>query len=248
MMKKLGLALLLLPASLNVQAQSCPVNVPNDIHINDKQVALYQQGTAKVVIDENNQLFINGEKMDLDAAQKKAVEAYREHVQAYLPKMAELADDGVAVANDVVTELAASLGGEEAFAGTHALINQYSEQAKAKFYPEGQFVLPADIFSTVESDWRQEFEQAMKHVSAESMAAMFAALTAEMKDGELNFTEFQQKMLDLKTRMQTTITERSKVVAKQADEVCGDVKALAEEEQKLQTLIPELKNYPMFKI
>ncbi|GHA52099.1 YggN family protein [Photobacterium aphoticum] len=247
-MKKTFLALLLFPFSLSVQAQSCPVNVPNDIHINPEHIAVYQQGQPKMLIDENNQLFINGEKMDLDVAQQKAIEAYREHVQAYLPKMAELADDGVSIANEVVNELSTTLGDKEAFAKTHALINQYSAQAKAKFYPEGEFVLPADIFSTVESDWRQEFETAMKHVSAESMAAIFAALSAEMKDGELNFTEFQKKMTDLKDRMQSTITEHSKDVAEQANDMCDSVKGLAEEEQQLQTIIPELKNYPMFEI
>ncbi|MGF1726984.1 YggN family protein [Photobacterium nomapromontoriensis] len=247
-MNKTLIALIFLPMSMGAFAQSCPVNVPNDIHIADDQVSIYQEGRAKLLIDDNNQLFINGKKIDLDVAQQQAMQAYSDHVKQYLPQMAAIADDGVLIAKDMIDELSASFDGNEAFAGANQLVKKYSEEAKQKFYKDGEFVMPADIFSTVDGQWKQDFEHAIKNVSAESMAGILAALSNEMKNGDLNFTEFQQKLSDLKTRMQTRIQERSGDVAEKANNLCDSIQGLAEEEKQLQHMIPELKNYPMFEI
>lgn len=74
-MKKVVLAGLLLSSS-SVWAQSCPVSVPNDIHVNDGKVSVYEAGKPKLVIDENNNVFIDGKKLDLNAMQQQAVAAY----------------------------------------------------------------------------------------------------------------------------------------------------------------------------
>ncbi|MGF1756677.1 YggN family protein [Photobacterium sagamiensis] len=246
-MKKILIGGLLL-SSASVFAQSCPVDVQNDIHINDGQVSVYQSGQPKMMIDEDNNIFINGKQLDLNAMQRRAVEAYSNGVQEYLPKMADIANDGVGIATDVLEEVSSSFDSKESFASVESLIDEYGKKAQEKFYQDGEFVMPADMFEDVDLSWKTEFEKAMKHVSVESMSGLFAALSDEMKNGEINFTELQSKFSELKARIEERIQARSGEISTKANDLCDSIKGLAEEEQQLHKAIPELKDYQMFEI
>lgn len=247
-MKKSIIALSLLACSTGSFAQSCPVNVPNDIHIAGEQVTVYQGGEPKLLINDENQLFINGKQVALSESQSQALEAYSEHVKSYLPQMAQLADDGASIAQEVIDELSAHFGESDAFSGAEQLVDEYSEKAKQKFYPDGEFVMPADVFQSMDSDWKQEFEEALKHISMESISGVIASLSADMKSGELSFSDFQTQLKELKQSLQDKIRQRSGEVAVQAGDVCESIEGLAEEEEQLQLIIPEMKDYQMFYI
>lgn len=247
LMKKVLVAGLLL-SSTSVYAQSCPVDVQNEIHIDGEQVSVYQEGQPKMLIDENNQVYINGKKVDLDAMQQRAVAAYSHGVKEYLPKMADIANDGVGIGGDILNEVSSSFDSKASFAKVEALIDEYGQKAHDKFYQNGEFVMPADMFQTVDTDWKQEFDQAMKHVSVESMSGLFAALSQEMKDGEINFTELQKKFSEMKARIEEKVRARSGEVSEKANELCDSIQGLAQEEKELHRTIPELKNYQMFEI
>lgn len=248
MMMKKTLAMCLLLAPAVSFAKSCPVDVQNDIHIAGEQVSVYQGGQPKMMIDENNQVFINGERLELDALQQKAIDAYSHGVKEYLPQMADIADDGVGIASDILNEVSARFDSKESFAKVESLIDDYSQKAHQKFYQDGEFVMPADIFSTVDADWKQEFEQAMKHVSMESLSGLFSALSQEMKNGELNFSELQQQFAELKASIEEKVRSRSGEVASKANDLCDSIKGLAEEEKELHRVVPALKDYQMFEI
>lgn len=246
-MKKLLIGVLLL-SSASVFAQRCPVEVQNEIHINNGQVSVYQEGQPKMMIDENNNVFINGKPLDLNAMQRRAVDAYRNGVQEYLPKVADLANDGVGIATDILEEVSASFDSKESFASVESWIDEYEKKARETFYQDGEFVMPTDMFADVDPSWKTEFDDAMKSVSVESMSALFAALSAEMKSGEMNFTELQRKFSELKRRIEEHIQTRSSDISEKANRLCDSVKGLAEEEQQLHNVIPELKDYQMFEI
>lgn len=247
-MNKLLLGTLLLSSS-SVFAQSCPVDVPNPIHIDKGNISVYEQGKPKLLIDNNNNVYINGEKVDLTAMQQKAVEAYSQNVQTYLPQMAQLAQEGVGMATDVLGEVANSFDSQDAFKNVDTLITQFGQQAHEKFYnQQGEFVMPADVFSNMDTNWKTEFESAMKQVSVQSIASLFAALSDEMKNGDLDFTQLQSKFVDLKTRLGEQMTQRSQQMKVKADSLCGSIEGLAEQEKQLQQVIPQLKDMPMFEI
>ena len=247
MMKK-TLAASLLLASTTAFAQSCPVDVQNDIHIAGEQVSVYQSGEPKMRIDENNQVYINGKRLELDEIQQKAVDAYSQGVKEYLPKMADIADDGVGIASDILNEVSARFDSKESFAKVETLIDDYSQKAQQKFYQGGEFVMPADMFENVDSDWKQEFEQAMKHVSIESLSGLFSALSQEMKNGELNFSELQEQFSELKVKIEEKVRARSGEITTKANDLCDSIKGLAEEEKELHRVVPALKDYQMFEI
>ncbi|PSU09090.1 DUF2884 domain-containing protein [Photobacterium gaetbulicola] len=247
-MKKSVIALSLAACSAGSFAQSCPVEVPNDIHIAGDQVAVYQGGKPRLLINQDNQLFIEGRQVALSDSQMQALQAYSEHVKSYLPQMAELADSGASIAQEVIDDLSAHFGNSDAFVGAEQLVDEYSAKAKQKFYPDGEFVMPADVFRSMDSGWKQELEEALKHISVESVSGMIASLSEEMKAGELSFSQFQTQLMALKQSLQDKVRQRSGEMAVQAGELCESIEGLAEEEQQLQQVIPELKDYQLFEI
>ncbi|MGF1684324.1 YggN family protein [Photobacterium minamisatsumaniensis] len=247
-MRIIVIAIPLLVTSFGLAAKTCPVAVPNDIHISSEQVSVYQDGVPKMMIDEQYQLFINGEKIELSELQQQALEVYSKNVQHYLPLMADIADDGADVANGILQEISASFDSQASFENVESLIQEYSDKARQKFYQDDEFVMPAHIFEVSDSDWKQEFEQALQHISLESISSLFAALSEEMKNGEINFSELQTKFSELKSRLQEQVHEQSGAVADKANELCDSIKDLAEDEKELQMIVPELAPYPMFEI
>ncbi|MEC6883710.1 DUF2884 family protein [Photobacterium piscicola] len=248
-MKKGLIGGLLLLSSGTVYAQSCPVDVPNPIHIDKGSVSVYEAGKPKLLIDDNNNLFINGQQVDLNAMQQKALTVYSDDMQTYLPQMAALAQQGTGLALAVLKDVSNSFDSQTAFAKVQALVNQLSEQAQHKFYnQQGEFVMPADVFTSMDTTWKTEFENAMQQVTVESISSVLAALADEMKNGDVDFSQMQTKFSQLKTQITDTMTQHSGEMKVKANDLCGSIEGLAKQEQQLQQIIPQLQNIPMFKM
>ncbi|MCD9538329.1 DUF2884 family protein [Photobacterium carnosum] len=240
---------LLLLSSSTVYAQSCPVDVPNPIHIDKGSVSVYEAGKPKLLIDDNNNLFINGQQVDLNAMQQKALTAYSDNMQTYLPQMAALVQQGTGLALAVLKDVSSSFDSQTAFLKVQDLVNQLSMQAQQKFHnQQGEFVMPADVFNSMDTTWKPEFENAMQQVTVESISSVLAALADEMKNGDLDFSQMQTKFSQLKTQITDTVTQHSGEMKVKANDLCGSIEGLAKQEQQLQQIIPQLQNIPMFKM
>lgn len=247
-MKKGLIGGLLLLSSGAVYAQSCPVNVPNPIHIDKGNVSVYEAGKPKLLIDDNNNLFINGKQVDLNTMQQQALTAYSDNMQTYLPQMAALAQQGTDLALAVLKDVSSSFDSQAAFTKVQTLVKQLSEQAQHKFYnAQGEFVMPADVFSSMDTTWKMEFENAMQQVTVESISSVLTALGNEMKHGDLDFSQMQTKFSQLKTQITDTVAQHSGEMKVKANDLCGSIEGLAKQEQQLQQIIPQLQDIPMFK-
>lgn len=229
--------------------QSCPIDIKNEVHLKEGTVSVYQQQEPKVVIDGSNQVFINGEKLDLDQMQQQALEAYHKGVQEHLPQLVDLANDGISIASDITNEIASGFDNPEAFDGVKKLIDDFSATVNDKFYQDDTFVIPADVFDKESSSWMSEFNQVIENISMESIESAFSALSEEMKqEGGINFSELKNRVMEMKASIEEKVAARSKEVEQKATNLCDSVQDLATEEQKLQELIPQLKDYQIFEI
>lgn len=107
-MKKLAVLISML-TTFSVSAAQCRVDIKNEIRLDGEAVEIHQQNGDKARVDSHNNLYIHGEKIELSQDQQAAIESYRENLNAYLPKAKQLAADGLAFANDVIDDIAASL-------------------------------------------------------------------------------------------------------------------------------------------
>ncbi|MBL4832220.1 MAG: YggN family protein [Aliivibrio sp.] len=251
MRKILTLAILLSASAAQADSlgESCPIDIKNEVHVSSEQMSVYQQGEAKVVIDANNDVYVNGEKLSLDSAQQKALDTYHANVDKYLPKVVEIADDGIDVAKEIFDDVVAKFDSESSFSAAKEKIQQLGNEIHNEFYNNDDFVLKADAFKDVVTTGRSKLETAMESMNTEFMAGAFNAFTEKMsQEGGLNFTELQEKVAELQTSIKAKVKEHQSEFKQQGEQYCDSVKELAEEEKQLHLTIPELQNYPVFSI
>jgi len=247
-MKKVILALPILLSS-QVYAAQCKVDLKNEIHLNGERIEIVQTGGDKAVVDANNNLLIHGEMIELDNEQQQAIAQYRENLNDYLPRAKKIAQDGLALANDIVDDVAVSFDAPEAFEGVKQSMKQFYADIEARYYNNGDLVLPADSFGSLSETWAEDFEKAKALFNEEFIASAFNAMSEKMKaEGGLNLTEMANAMSELKERIAERLKQHAVEVEQQGEEFCDSLDQMAEQEQQLHKKIPELKDYQIFTI
>jgi hypothetical protein len=244
---KIAALVMTLALSSGVQAQQCRVDIQNEVRLDGEQVEIYQTGSPKVMIDEDNNVFINGEKLDLDAMQREAVKQYREKMNEYLPKAKELAKDGLNMANDILDDVADTIGNSEAFDNVRKALEEFYRKQEEKHQEGEQYVLQEASFSEGAESWSEQFAEMKELFTDEFLSSAFDAVAESMKqEGGLNFTELKDQMVELKGKIEEKFSEDD--IQEKAEDYCDSLDDMAEEEQSLQEKIPELKDYPVFLI
>lgn len=250
-MKKTLLATTLVLSSFSALAQTpqCDININNELHLKDNVVSVYQQGEPKVVIDQNNQLFINGKKVDLNQMQQQAVKTYREKVSTYVPKAKDIADQGVDLANEVIDDVSKSFNDPNSFNNLKKAMNDFYADIESRYYNNGEWVLKKDAVSEAVANWKADSAAAMQRFNGEFFSSAFAVLSEKMKaDGSVNLSELQNQLIDLKTKVQTKLQTQSTELQKEANDYCVDLKGIAKDEEALRQQVPQLKGYEVFVI
>ncbi|WGV99690.1 YggN family protein [Vibrio sp. YMD68] len=252
-MKK-GLLFLSLLMSQAVMSQAawagqCKVNLNNEIHLNDAQFEVVKENGDSAVVDENNDLFILGDKVPLNPEQQAALKKYREEISSYLPKAKQVASDSVALVNDIVDDIAESMDSPEAFEEVKASVSAFLADVEARYYKDGDLVLPADSFDSMTQSWSDDFEKAKEIFNQEFISSAFNAMSEKMQnDGGLNLTELADSLAEIKIKVEQRLKEHNQEVQKQAEELCESLDDMAGQEQQLHLKIPELKDYQVFTI
>lgn len=247
-MKKVLLTLPLLLSS-QVYAAQCKVDLKNEIHLNDNKLEIYQTSGEVAVLDDKNNLTIHGEQIELDPEQKQAVNEYRESLNDYLPRAKKIARDGLALANDIVDDVAVSFDAPEAFDGVKQSMQEFYADIEARYYKDGDLVLPADSFAALSDTWSEDLDKAMALFNEEFITSAFGAMSEKMKqEGGLNLTEMANAMSELKERISKRLEEHQVDVEQQSEEFCESLDEMAEQEQQLHKKIPQLKDFQVFTI
>lgn len=249
MMKKLVLVTSLLCSTSLWAAQCQQVDVKNEIHLSGSNVEIHAANGQTAVMDQNNNLYLSGEKQSLTPQQQQVVESYRESLANALPKARQVASDGLAMANDILDDVAASIDSPQAFDSVKHNLKAFVADIEARYNKNGDWVLPADTFESMSQQWQQDFDKARALFTQEFLTGAFDAIATKMKeDGGINLTELGNTMADLKTRLEERFNEHSQTIEKERRELCDSLDDVVEQEQKLHQKIPELKNYQVFTI
>ena len=108
-------ALSLILVSAGSYAAQCRVDLKNQISLDGEQVEITQADGGSAKLDGDNNLYIHGKKIALSEEQQQALQTYREQMNAYIPQAKKMADESVALANDLIDDVAQSLDAPDAF-------------------------------------------------------------------------------------------------------------------------------------
>lgn len=247
-MKQL-LTLSLILVSAGSYAAQCRIDLKNQLTLNGEQIEITQADGDTAKVDGDNNLFIHGEKIALDAEQQASIKAYRQKMNDYLPKAKQIADDSVALANEVIDDIAQSLDAPNAFDDVKKSVQEFYANVESRYYKDGDLILPAQSFAEMTQSWTDDFAKAKEIFTTEFMGNAMVVLSEKMQqDDGLNLTELSESMYELKARIAQRMAEHTKQAEQQAQDLCESLDDIAEQEQDVLKKIPQLKDYQTFAI
>lgn len=226
----------------------CNIHINNSIRLTPEQLEIVNKNKQRMVFSQG-QLRINGELIQLNDAQTQALTSYSDQLRTYAPQVAQVAIEGVAIASTAIAEVGEALS----LSNTDRLVeltNDIGEKIKRNFYQQGVFVLGEQDFEQLENNINQQFEaefgEVLEQAMRESMGSLLMAIGAQFLNGDdENTTDFEQRMEAMGERIEQQVQQQAKQLEQKANQLCHSFTDIAQTEQQVQSLIPQLKPYAL---
>ncbi|MGL6314469.1 DUF2884 family protein [Vibrio sp. WXL103] len=240
-------ALLLMVPSM--AAAQCRVDINNEVHIKGDTLEIVQSETHKLVVDGDDQLAVEGEILPLTPEQRQALSDYKQRLSEYGPKVKQLTDDGLAMALEVVDEVAQALDDPDAFDNLKSSMSEYFAGLEQRYYSEGEYSLPKVEYDDFVAQWQEELDKAKALFTSEFFSDAFTAMSEKMQlEGGINLTQMAEEMGELKDKLEARLKAHREQLREDQKALCEELEGLKEDEEALHLQIPQLENYRVFTI
>ncbi|WP_105201140.1 MULTISPECIES: YggN family protein [unclassified Pseudoalteromonas] len=233
--------------SLSFGSEQCNIEFKNDVRIEPQRLQITNTNNQHLVYS-SGLLEVDGQPVELNAEQQQALDDYTDKVRTYMPEVAQIALDGVKIAGVALEEVGAAFGisHNEALSDIVENIGINIEQT---FYQDGAFVMGKQSFeqlgNDIESQFDEDFEQAVEQAMVQSIGSIFIALGSELLGSGGDMDEFEQRMERLGEQVEQRVELQASQIEQRADALCHSFSELAQQEAQLLSMIPELKEYQL---
>jgi len=237
-MKKTVIAVLLTGVISGVSAHSneCEYSVDYNININDQQISFDRKNGDKVVF-EGNQLTINGTSASLSSDQLKISQSFQRETRALVPKIANIAVEGAEIGVKAATIAMTSLFGdsEEVYNDLIAPIEAISAKVKANISETS--LNTQELEKAFDDDFESEIEKLVETAISKYSGKMVSKIIGSIfsNDNE-EMEDFEFRMENMEHDIERYVEKNAKTLEAKADELCGDLKVIAELDQKLEAI------------
>lgn len=97
-----------------------------------------------------------------------------------------------------------------------------------------------------ENQFDQQIESAVQSAMMQSMGSILMAVGSELMGSGGDMQAFEQRMENMGAEIEAKVERQANQLEKRADALCGNFSTIAEQEQQLVKLVPELKDYQLF--
>ncbi|WP_404341573.1 YggN family protein [Pseudoalteromonas mariniglutinosa] len=234
---------------ISFNGEQCDVAFQNDIRIKPNELEIFTADKQTMKITAQDSLYIDGEAITLNDSQRQAVNDYSESLRSQLPEVASIALEGVKIAGVAIEEVAAAFNIQRPDSISE-LMDEISGEVQNTFYQQGAFVIGQQSFTRFGENFEQQFEQhiqtAVESAVMQSMGSILMAVGSELMGSGGDMQAFEQRMENMGEQIEVRIEQQATKLEERANALCGNFSDIAEKEQHLVTLVPELKNYQLF--
>ena len=247
--------------------QSCDIELSAGLEIKSTSMVFFEQGSgsensklALYSIDNNEFLSIKGEKISLTDEQSALVNAYDTHIRQLVPKVKNIAIEGVDLAIDGVSIIFNSLFGEDNTVGQDLIteLTGLKQQIDVNLSDEHDVIIGIDEHNVVfgvdgfESDillgedFEQRIESAVEKAVMGSMGSLLVALGKQMINNDDQ--GFENKIDTFSQTIEREMESRAKIIEAEVEKLCADFIELERIETQLQESIEELQSINVFNV
>ncbi|GGJ02520.1 hypothetical protein GCM10007978_45000 [Shewanella hanedai] len=227
----------------------CEATLNYDISVEPKMLTV-TTGDTEVYRIEVDQLFIEGESVPLNKAQKKLLTQYSDELSTQVPEVIGLVHDAVEIASSAASMALTPLLGDAAGAKLDEMMDGLEERVEKVAYQNGDKFYLGATQSSLEDTFGEEFEQELEQLVKNSIGSMMINLGSQMLSGdgesfEQSMEAFAMKMENVGQDIELQMDSQAKDLESRADKMCERFMYLVELEQKLRVQVPELAQYPL---
>lgn len=235
--------------SLQFNSDECQVEFKNDVMITPEQLHITTAQQSKWTINDNGDVLKDGERVSLTATQQDAMRNYADSLRVQLPKVANIALEGVKIAGVALDEVSNALQ-LNSLDSIGSVLDELHLEINETFYQDGAFVMGKQTFDQFGNNFDQQFEEriesALQGAMMESIGSILVAIGSEMTNSNGDMSSFEQRMETMGQAIEEKVEMQARVIEKQANQLCGQFEDIAQKEQQLSQNIPEFTGYSVF--
>lgn len=229
---------------------ACDVELEAGLTINEAKIEFFEsehKDNIYYAIDIDNNLTVEGEKIDLNDSQQNLVNQYNSEIREIVPQVRSIAIEGVDLALDGVSLAFDELLGEGNQVGGE-LIQELSvlrEEVGERFTIEHGFTIGENGLEDDElfgEEIEERIESAVEKAVMGSMGSLLVALGQEMMFSDGNSDAFETKMETFGQNIETEMELRAEKIEHKANNLCIAALKIDQLEEIMRTNIPPLSD------
>ncbi|MBB1292441.1 YggN family protein [Pseudoalteromonas sp. SR44-5] len=235
--------------NISFSGDTCDVEFKNDVRIKPNELEIFTADNHTMTFINSGELMIDGQTLTLNSQQHQAISNYSDSLRSQLPEVANIALEGVKIAGVAIEEVANAFN-IDGLDSINELMADIQVEVQNTFYQQGAFVMGQQSFSqfgeNFESQFDEQIESAVQAAMMQSMGSILMAVGSELMGSGGDMQAFEQRMENMGAEIEAKVEQQANQLEKRADALCGNFSTIADQEQQLVKLVPELKDYQLF--
>jgi hypothetical protein len=234
-----------------VYAEHCDVNFNYGVIIDPAHIRFLEQGHTKIQINDKSQLFVEGREAHLTNEQQLLLAQYSTGIRQQVPKIVEIAIEGVDIGFKTVNKVIGGLTGENS--ASHQRVQEKFNELQDRLHKrfnhsdKSYYIAPQD-FDDFDELFAGEFEQEIEEIISTSIGSILMAVGEAMTNREEENSErrvdtFDERMESMGKELKLQISNEANVLESKAQKFCHSLIELNKIEDKMQQTIPELSSF-----
>ncbi|WP_258872192.1 YggN family protein [Thalassotalea euphylliae] len=233
------------------QAEHCNVNFNYGVIIEPNHVRILDNGQTYVQINNDNQLFVRGREILLEAQQTALISDFSKGIRSQVPEIVFIAIEGVEVGLKAVNKVIGGLTGENS-ASHRKLQEKFDDmqmrlRKKFNHSDKSYYIAPQD-FDDFDEIFAGEFEQEIEEIVSESIGTILMAVGEAMANRdeetiEQRVSTFDDRLENMGEELKLEIGTRANQLEQKAEQFCQALSNLDKVETEMQVTISALQDF-----
>lgn len=242
----LSIALGLSTSDAMAHSNSCNVDMKYDINLNGGSISLSENQQEYVRIS-NDDLYIKGQKQNLNSKQQRLLSAYAQEVRELIPVVNDVAIEASSLALEAVTDVSTSLLSQSPDAAQKIQERVQNLSDELRSYVSNKHLYSQRLDTYIEDTaFEEEIESLVREVVADVVQGDLGnMIAAAIRGDESEIQAFEAKMEQFGRDMEEKYERKAEEIEAKADKLCDIVEKMDEKED---LFIEEFSKYKAYQL
>lgn len=231
-----------------LQASECNMAFAHGVLISPEQIRILVKDRTQYQINNDNQLFVQGEPTQLDVRAQAQLAAFSQGLRKIVPQVVGIAVDSMELGLSAIENMLIGVGNAQQQEEWKALVRETTYQIMSRFVRSGEhFYLAPQSLREMDSFLHGELKDNLNKLAKNTVGAVWEALRDALQQTDDNFekpeTQDWQSVETLVSKINMGLDAKAEELEQKSMLFCQRLRELNEIENELQRQVPALADY-----